>query len=101
MDGEETRTRFTNYSMTSATIKRGDGLRLIDDRFEKLYEAYDEDEVGELEVYEAEDLAGHIEPNSDRMKQLVDEFEAKQHAKKYVVRLDVYVLISDCVAEVE
>jgi len=80
--GEETRTRFTNYSMTSATIKRGDGLRLIDDRFEKLYEAYDDDEVGELEAYEAEDLAGHIEPDSDRMKQLVDEFETKQDDKK-------------------
>uniref|UniRef100_A0A914WWE5 Protein LTV1 homolog n=1 Tax=Plectus sambesii TaxID=2011161 RepID=A0A914WWE5_9BILA len=80
--GEETRTRFTNYSMTSATIRRGDGLRLIDDRFEKLYEAYDEEEMAELEQLEAEDLAGHIEPDSDRMKQLVDEYEAKKLAKQ-------------------
>ena len=33
---EETKSRFTNYSMTSSVIRRNDGLTLIDDRFEKV-----------------------------------------------------------------
>ena len=33
---EETKTRFTNYSMTSSVIRRNDGLTLLDDRFEKV-----------------------------------------------------------------
>ena len=33
---EETKSRFTNYSMTSSAIRRNDGLTLIDDRFEKV-----------------------------------------------------------------
>ena len=33
---EETKSRFTNYSMTSSVIKRNEGLTLLDDRFEKV-----------------------------------------------------------------
>ena len=33
---EETKTRFTNYSMTSSVIRRNQGLALLDDRFEKV-----------------------------------------------------------------
>lgn len=33
---EETKSRFTNYSMSSSVIKRNDGLTLLDDRFEKV-----------------------------------------------------------------
>ncbi len=32
----ETKSRFTNYSMTSSVIRRNDGLTLLDDRFEKV-----------------------------------------------------------------
>ena len=32
----ETKTRFTNYSMSSSVIKRNEGLTLLDDRFEKV-----------------------------------------------------------------
>ena len=35
---EETKSRFTNYSMTSSVIRRNEGLTLIDDRFEKVRE---------------------------------------------------------------
>ena len=30
----ETKTRFTNYSMSSSVIRRNEGLTLLDDRFE-------------------------------------------------------------------
>lgn len=33
---EETKSRFTNYSMTSSVIRRNDQLTLLDDRFEKV-----------------------------------------------------------------
>ena len=33
---EEKRSRFSNYSMTSSVMRRSDGLRLLDDRFEKV-----------------------------------------------------------------
>ncbi len=33
---EETKSRFTNYSMTSSVIRRNEGLTFVDDRFEKV-----------------------------------------------------------------
>lgn len=33
---EETKSRFTNYSMSSSIIRRNAGLTLLDDRFEKV-----------------------------------------------------------------
>ena len=35
---EETRSRFTSYSMSSSVIRRNEGLTLLDDRFEKVYQ---------------------------------------------------------------
>lgn len=34
--GEETKSRFTNYSLTSSVIRRSKGLRNLDDQFEKV-----------------------------------------------------------------
>ena len=34
-DEEETKTRFTNYSMSSSVIRRNKELSLLDDKFEK------------------------------------------------------------------
>jgi len=48
-DLEETKSRFTEYSMTSSVIRRNDQLTLLDDRFEKLYEQYDDDQIGGLD----------------------------------------------------
>lgn len=45
---EETKSRFTNYSITSSVIRRNQGLQLIDDQFEKVMEEYDDDQIGEL-----------------------------------------------------
>ena len=33
---DETKTRFTNYSMSSSVIRRNQGLTLVDDKFEQV-----------------------------------------------------------------
>ena len=35
-NSEETKSRFTSYSLTSSVIRRTEGLSLLDDRFEKV-----------------------------------------------------------------
>ncbi len=82
MVGEEIRSRFTNYSMTSATIKRSEGLRYIDDRFDKVYETYDDDELGELEV-ESETIQGQLEPDSQRLQDILHEYQQQQLPDRY------------------
>jgi len=72
-DREERRTRFTNYSMSSAVIKRPDGLQTIDEHFEALYEQYDEEKLGEGDEEELGEIAGFIEQDSERVLQLVEE----------------------------
>ena len=37
---EDKKSRFSNYSMTSSVMRRNDGLRLLDDRFEKVRLGY-------------------------------------------------------------
>ncbi|XP_015754755.1 PREDICTED: protein LTV1 homolog [Acropora digitifera] len=47
------------------------GLKLIDERFEKLMEQYDEEEIGALDH---EELEGTLNPNSERLVALANEF---------------------------
>ena len=37
---EETRSRFTEYSLTSSVMRRNDQLTLLDDRFEKVSKTF-------------------------------------------------------------
>ncbi|XP_046553943.1 protein LTV1 homolog [Haliotis rubra] len=74
-ENEETKSRFTQYSMTSSVIRRTEGLTLLDDRFEKLFEAYDESEIGALDH---EDIDGRVEPSSQILDSVLDEFEKEQ-----------------------
>ncbi|XP_076296798.1 LTV1 ribosome biogenesis factor isoform X2 [Lasioglossum baleicum] len=73
---EETRSRFTEYSMSSSVMRRNAQLTLLDDKFEKMYEAYDDSEIGALECDEIE---GHVAPDSDLLLQCASEFEQQQH----------------------
>ena len=73
---EETKSRFTEYSMSSSVIRRNKQLTLLDDKFEKMYIAYDDDEIGALDCDEIE---GHIAPNSDLVLQCAAEFEQQQN----------------------
>lgn len=76
---EETKSRFTNYSMSSSVIRRNEGLTLLDDRFEKLYEEYDDAEVGALDQ---EDIDGSIQQGSAVLDALMNEFDKTQYQKK-------------------
>ncbi|XP_028303799.1 protein LTV1 homolog isoform X1 [Gouania willdenowi] len=73
---EETKSRFTEYSMTSSVMRRNDQLTLLDDRFEKFYEQFDDDEIGPLDNAE---LEGFIEPDSARLEEVIkDYFKEKE-----------------------
>ncbi|KAJ3659595.1 hypothetical protein Zmor_011278 [Zophobas morio] len=72
---EETRSKFTNYSMTSSVIRRNEQLTLLDDRFEKMYADYDENEIGALDC---EEIEGHVPESSDILLHYADEFEKTQ-----------------------
>jgi len=82
---EETRSRFTEYSMSSSVVPRSEALTLVDDRFEKLYEAYDEDAVGPLDEEEIEGF--HEEDHSQALlNSVLAEFEKEQQEK--VIHMD-------------
>ncbi|XP_061685581.1 protein LTV1 homolog [Syngnathoides biaculeatus] len=72
---EETRTRFTEYSMTSSVMRRNEQLTLLDDRFEKFYEQFDEDEIGALDNAE---LEGYITHDSARLEEVIKDYFAQK-----------------------
>lgn len=69
---EETKSQFTNYSMSSSVVRRNKQLLLMDDRFEKFFEAYDDTEIGALDCDEIE---GDINPESSLLLKYAQEFE--------------------------
>ncbi|XP_048345291.1 protein LTV1 homolog [Sphaerodactylus townsendi] len=80
---EETKSRFTEYSMTSAVIKRNEQLTLLDERFEKFFEQFDDDEIGALDNAE---LEGFIQSDSARLQEVLNDYY-KEKAKD-CVKLD-------------
>ncbi|KAG5278430.1 hypothetical protein AALO_G00098910 [Alosa alosa] len=68
---EETRSRFTEYSLTSSVMRRNEQLTLLDDRFEKFYEQFDDDEIGALDNAE---LEGFINPDSERLREVLNDY---------------------------
>lgn len=71
-EGEETKSRFTEYSMSSSVIRRNEQLSLLDDRFEKFFENYDEPEIGALDC---EEIDGNVELTGDLLKQCMVELK--------------------------
>ncbi|XP_018419936.1 PREDICTED: protein LTV1 homolog [Nanorana parkeri] len=82
---EETKSRFSQYSISSSVMRRNDQLTLLDERFEKFYEQFDEDEIGALDNAE---LEGFIQANSARLQDVVDDY-FKQKAKECVKLKDL------------
>ncbi|NXA52896.1 LTV1 protein, partial [Nothocercus julius] len=80
---EETRSRFTEYSMTSSVMRRNEQLSLLDDRFEKFFEQFDEDEIGALDNVE---LEGYINTDNTRLQEVLNDYY-KEKAKN-CVKLD-------------
>ncbi|XP_041839177.1 protein LTV1 homolog [Melanotaenia boesemani] len=72
---EETKSRFTEYSLTSSVMRRNEQLSLLDDRFEKFYEQFDHDEVGALDNAE---LEGFIQPDSSRLEEVIKDYFTEQ-----------------------
>ncbi|XP_012579228.1 PREDICTED: protein LTV1 homolog [Condylura cristata] len=68
---EETKSRFTEYSMTSSVMRRNEQLTLHDERFEKFYEQYDDDEIGALDNAE---LEGSIQVDSNRLEEVLNDY---------------------------
>ncbi|XP_037698492.1 protein LTV1 homolog isoform X2 [Choloepus didactylus] len=68
---EEAKSRFTEYSMTSSVMRRNEQLTLHDERFEKFYEQYDDDEIGALDNSE---LEGCIQVDSSRLQEVLNDY---------------------------
>lgn len=68
---EETKSRFTEYSITSSVMRRNEQLTLHDERFEKFYEQYDDDEIGALDNAE---LEGSIQVDSNRLQEVLSDY---------------------------
>ncbi|XP_077632143.1 protein LTV1 homolog [Crocuta crocuta] len=68
---EETKSRFTEYSITSSVMRRNEQLTLHDERFEKFYEQYDDDEIGALDNAE---LEGSIQVDSNRLEEVLNDY---------------------------
>ncbi|XP_075059198.1 protein LTV1 homolog [Mixophyes fleayi] len=82
---EETKSRFSQYSMSSSVMRRNEQLALLDERFEKFYEQFDDDEIGALDNAE---LEGFINADSTRLQDVVDDY-FKQRAKDCVKLKDL------------
>jgi len=82
--GEETATKFTNYSMSSSCIRRNAQLTLQDDKFEKFFDQYSDGEEGALE---GEEIEGTLDEEGQRMENLLAEHnEEKRTARQQLER---------------
>ena len=52
--GEEVRSKFTEYSMSSSVVPRSENMRTLDDKFEKFFDEYLEENIGGLDYDEIE-----------------------------------------------
>ncbi|CAG2119350.1 unnamed protein product, partial [Medioppia subpectinata] len=85
---EETKSHFTNYSMSSSVMRRNEGLTLLDQRFETLYETEyaNECEIGSLDF---DGIEGSIDlKNSELMNDLVQEFQRMKNEKQMYEKMD-------------
>jgi len=73
---EETKSRFTNYSMTSSVIRRTQGLKVLDDHFERIMEEYDDEEIGSIDH---NDPTGTFSMDNPIISHIVEEF-IEQHS---------------------
>ncbi|XP_054848808.1 protein LTV1 homolog [Eublepharis macularius] len=100
---EETKSLFTEYSMTSAVIKRNEQLTLLDERFEKFFEQFDDDEIGALDNAE---LEGFIQGDSARLQEVLKDYykeKAKDCVKPDVleIREDSELLLNKTIEEAD
>ncbi|UJR34231.1 hypothetical protein I4U23_021636 [Adineta vaga] len=75
-DRQTSKTKYTNYSMTSSVIRRNQGLQNIDDHFDKVFDEYDDEEIGALDSQQINQEGASIE--DDLVKQTIQHFEKQQ-----------------------
>jgi len=74
-ENDETKSRFTNYSMSSAVTKRSQALTERDEHFATLYEMIDDCEIGALDHQE---ISGTLSEDSKVTKEALKKFENQQ-----------------------
>ncbi|KAF0290286.1 Protein LTV1 [Amphibalanus amphitrite] len=72
MKKPQARSQFTEYSTTSQGVLSTVAMEALNERFENFMGQYEDLEVGGLET---EEIAGALDPNSDRLLALADEFQ--------------------------
>ncbi len=72
-DKQTSKTKYTNYSMTSSVIRRNQGLQNIDEHFDKVFDEYDDQEIGALDSHQINEQGASIQ--DDLVKQTVQQFE--------------------------
>lgn len=79
LNNEDTKSRFTDYSMSSSIIRRNENLKLLDDKFERMFASYDDVDIGALET---EEIEGTLTMESDMLKKAAEEFELNMKREK-------------------
>lgn len=69
---EETKSYFTNYSMSSSVLPRSEALVDLDDQFEKFFEQYDESEIGALDF---DNVDGNVDDKCEQMNKLIKDYQ--------------------------
>ena len=84
---EETKSKFTSYSMSSSVIRRNEGLTRLDDQFEKFFcDQYDDEEVGDLGM---DDILGYQREDGIVMKQNLQRYEKDQAENRQTYDEDI------------
>ena len=70
---EETRSRFTNYSLSSSVMTRTRGLKSLDEQFEEMFsKEYDDCDIGALD---GEEIRGKLPAEANVVTKLADLYE--------------------------
>lgn len=84
---EETKSHFTNYSMSSSVIRRNEQLTLLDDRFEQMFTScYGDTDIGPLEC---EEIEGYLAPNSEVVLQCAEEMEKQLNINRPILEPEI------------
>ncbi|ORX84770.1 hypothetical protein BCR32DRAFT_266128 [Anaeromyces robustus] len=100
-DWDDRHTATTGFSMSSSAMFRNKHLTLLDDRFERVINQYDDDNIGELDP-DAPNVRGNIDDNDlpEHYDKLFDEFlDSKDVLGKKVIEKFAGGIPSEQIAE--
>ena len=75
-DRHTSKTKYTNYSMTSSVIRRNEGLTNVDQHFDRIFDEYDDEEIGPLDSHDINPQG--VTLDDDLLRQTVEHFEEQQ-----------------------